>query len=364
MILFIDGSSLLSTCYYATLPKQMLFEKDEEKKKAMYGQIMQAPDGRYTNGIYGMMRMLLSLLKNQKPGHVAIAFDKSRDTFRRDIYPEYKTNRGATPAPLKEQFLTAEQMLEDCGFAIMYSDEYEADDLIGSLVAKTAGKAPIRLVTKDQDYFQLVDDAHDVRLWLYMPDRQKAENVNRMYRGAWAGFLGQQPFADAIPPSTAEFTEETAEDYYGARPVLVPDLKGLGGDSSDNIPGVRGVSAATASPLLKEYEGLEGIYEAIDNCGGNQKEEKELALFWKKALGISRSPIKALKEGRDAAFLSRKLATIKKDCPVPVDMDAMSTTGIRWKALDSWFAELGMHSLRNKLGPWQQDLGSYNGNLP
>lgn len=341
MLLLIDGSSLLSTSYYATLPKSIMFEKDPEKKRAMYPQIMHAPDGRYTNGILGFMRSLNSMLKKQKPTHVFIAFDKTRATFRRQLYPEYKAQRKETPEPLKEQFVTIENMLIDGGLAVEFSDQYEADDLIASVVEKYKGHESIRIWTKDQDYFQLVEDACDIRIWMPM-DKTKIQELNTKYRGLF-GYSSDMQFI--APENVFEFTEDTVEDYFGVHPTLVPDYKGIAGDTSDNIPGVKGVSSA-AIPLLKEYGSVEGVYEALDDCDEVPTKEKELSAFWKDSLGIKRSPLKALKEHKEDAILSKQLATMKKDCALSHDYESLKTDKIKQDKLNEWYTTLGMESLK------------------
>lgn len=340
MLLIIDGSSLLSTCYYGTLPKQILFEKDPEKQKEHYDKILHASDGTYTNGIYGFIKTLLSLINEQKPLYVMIAFDKSRDTFRRKIYADYKGQRGVTPDPLKQQFITLEKLLEDAGFAVEYSDDYEADDLAGTAADKFADLMPVRIYTRDQDYFQLVDDYRNVRLWLVMQKDKRDELVNN-----YLGLFIDSDFSynKSVPNNCFEFTEATTEDYYGVKPSLVPDLKGITGDPSDNIPGVKGVSSA-AAPLLKEYGSLEDIYKAIEECK-NDKEEKEMGIFWKSGLGISRNPLKALKEHKDTAFMSKNLATIRKDCTLKNTVDDMAISNVNMTRFKELCLALDIKSL-------------------
>ena len=337
MLLIIDGSSLLTTNYFATLPKQILFEKDPEKQAAYYDQIMQSSDGIYTNGIYGFLKTLLLLQKFQNPTHIMIAFDKSRDTFRRRIYADYKGQRGATPEPLKQQYITLENLLQDAGFAVEYSDEYEADDFAGTAADKFCELMPVRIYTKDQDYFQLVNDSKNIRLWLVVQKEKRDALIEKYCNSAIGEDISQY---NSAPPTCFEFTELTTEDYYGAVPSLVPDLKGITGDTADNIPGVKGVSSA-ASPLLKEYGSLEGIYEAIDTCSN----EKVLTDFWKNGLGIKRNPLNALKEYRDLAFLSRDLATIRRDCPLTHSIEDMAVSNVNSDKFRQLCLELDMKSL-------------------
>ena len=120
MFLIIDGSSMLSSSYYGNLPKQILFAKTEEERAKHYDKIMHAPDGTYTNGIFTMLRTVLKILKKQKPDHIAFVFDKTRNTFRRELYADYKGTRGETPLPLKQQFILAEEMLQEMGFPVFF----------------------------------------------------------------------------------------------------------------------------------------------------------------------------------------------------------------------------------------------------
>ena len=165
MFLIIDGSSMLSSSYYGNLPKQILFAKTEEERAKHYDKIMHAPDGTYTNGIFTMLRTVLKILKNQKPDHIAFVFDKTRNTFRRELYADYKGTRGETPAPLKQQFILAEEMFKEMGFPVFFSDQYEADDFAGSITEKFWQQDSIVLMTKDVDYLQLVSDEKNVETW-------------------------------------------------------------------------------------------------------------------------------------------------------------------------------------------------------
>lgn len=173
-LIIIDGSSMLVTAYYGNLPKALLFEKDPEKKKELYSQIMKNEHGRYTNALYVMCRTLDKIMAEQKPSHIAIVFDATRDTFRREIYPNYKGNRGETPEPLKEQFISAEKMLHEMGYPVFFSTEYEADDLAGSLAKRFESEIPVRIITKDHDYLQLVTD--NTLLWLLQKTRIRRPN--------------------------------------------------------------------------------------------------------------------------------------------------------------------------------------------
>ena len=126
-LVLIDGSSLLSSCYYGTLPNEIRFEKDPERQKAFYPKILHDANGRYTNGMYAMLKIIRKIIEKQAPTHIAFAFDKSRDTFRRKLYPEYKAQRKPTPEPLREQFIQMEELLKEIGFQVVISDKLEND---------------------------------------------------------------------------------------------------------------------------------------------------------------------------------------------------------------------------------------------
>lgn len=338
--ILIDGSSMLVTNYYGNLPKALLFEKDPEKKEKLYSQILHNSKGQYTNAMYGMMRTILKIIEEQKPTHMMFAFDKTRDTFRREKYPDYKGNRSETPQPLKEQFENMENLLEAMGFKVFYDDSYEADDIVGSVVTKFEKEIPSYVITKDHDYLQLVSDY--TRVWLIQTKQETADELADKY-GAEYGWNRKLA---RIPDKAFEVTPRLCLLEYGVRPQQIPDLKGIQGDSSDNIPGVKGVSSA-ALPLLAKYGNVEKIYEAIDSCD-NDKELKALAAGWKEELGISRSPLKALMEYRDMAFLSKDLAEIRRDYPIADSLDNFRINIDKEKS-KSLFEEYGFKSLLEKL---------------
>ncbi|MCR5556330.1 MAG: 5'-3' exonuclease [Butyrivibrio sp.] len=338
--ILIDGSSMLVTNYYGNLPKALLFEKDPEKREKLYSQILHNDKGLYTNAMYGMMRTILKIIAEQKPTHMMFAFDMTRDTFRREKYPDYKGNRGDTPEPLKEQFVNMEKLLEEMGFAVFYDCKYEADDIVGSVVSRFEKEIPSYIITKDHDYLQLVSDY--TRVWLIQTKQETADELQSKYGAEFGWSRSLVP----IPDKAFEVTPPLCLKEYGVRPEQIPDLKGIQGDTSDNIPGVKGVSSA-AIPLLAEYGTVEKIYEAIDECDGD-KALKALATSWKENLGISRSPMKALCEYRDMAFLSKDLAQIRRDFPLDETLDDFRISIDKDKAV-KLFNEYGFKSLVEKL---------------
>lgn len=338
----VDGSSMLSTCYYAVLPREIMFAKSEEEKQKHYDKILHAKDGTYTNAIFGMLKMVVSLMKKQQPDHIAFVFDKTRDTFRRELYAEYKGTRGVTPEPLISQFILMEEILKDAGFQVLLSEQYEADDYAGSLVMRFRKEIPMILLTKDHDYLQLVNDEYNVRAWMVQTRQEKADELYKKYYS----FYGFKKDDINLPEKVFEYTSDTVLHEEGVRPEQIADLKGIQGDPSDNIPGVKGVSSA-APLLLREYGTVEEIYRSIHEAEADKKAIKELQDFWKNELGISRSPYKALTKtgeeelcGEKAAMLSKNLATMKTDIPIDMELDDFSAETYKEEKVREWLNKL------------------------
>ena len=244
----LDGSSLFFRAFYAL-------------------QLPPNARGVHTNAVHGFAMMLVKLLKELTPTQIVIAFDKSRTTFRTTLYPEYKGTRDKTPEELIAQIPLLKELSATLGIPFLEMDDYEADDIIGTLAtqAAEAGTETI-VVTGDRDALQLI------RTNLTVVLTKKGISDTRRY-------------------DTAAFEEE-----YGFAPIRLIDLKGLMGDSSDNIPGVPGVGPKTATKLLLQYESIENVLDHAAEASG-------------KKLSAS------LVEYRDQALLSKQLATI--ECNVP-----------------------------------------------
>ncbi|MBR4724452.1 MAG: DNA polymerase I [Lachnospiraceae bacterium] len=343
LLVLIDGSSLLSTQYYGNLPIEVLTAKTEEEKQQYYGKIMHSPKGVYTNAIYGFMRALLKICREQKPTHIAVAWDVTRDTFRRELYPDYKANRLETAAPLKEQFVLCQEILGKIGVRQFMSPTYEADDYCGTLSKQFENEIPVRILTKDHDYLQLVSDR--TNLWMIYSSIAKADELYKKYGISKDG---------SVPEKCFELTPRLVKSEFGVEPASIADLKGLQGDSSDNIKGVPGVGPATAVALIAHYKTVEALYGAME--GLDEAGLKNLAASWKD-IGISRSPIaKLIKEddneltGRKAAFLSKQLATIKRD----IDLEGLClddlSLNIDTNELQTIFDELDIKSIKADIG--------------
>lgn len=253
-LMIIDGSSLLFRAFFALPPL----------KSAL---------GTPTNAVYGFLTMLIKLYEEIHPDYIAVAFDKGRQTFRTEMYSEYKGNRPDAPEDLRPQFSLIQDVLKAMGICVIEEEGFEGDDILGSLSKKFASsELAVQIITGDRDNLQLVSDCSHV-------------------------FLTKKGISDML-----EITLENMQDLYGYGPDKVIQMKALMGDSSDNIPGVPGVGEKTALKLISEYGDLESIYENIDTISGKKLKERLL-------------------ENKELAFLSRDLATIKTDMDFSYELD-------------------------------------------
>lgn len=246
-------------------------------------------EGQPAQAVYGFTRFLIELLRQERPVHIACAFDESLTTsFRNDIYPPYKANRELPPEELERQLLACRRMAEALGITCFSSDRYEADDLIGSLATiHRNDEMPVTIVTRDKDLGQLIKP-QDV-LWDYAGDiRLDVGGVRKK---------------------------------MGVDPEIIPDLLGLMGDSVDNIPGVRGVGQKTAVALLQHFRDMEDLYGGL---------ERVAALKFRGAKTLAPK----LEAERDNAFLSRDLATIKCDIELGDSIDDLRWAGPSEQLLD------------------------------
>lgn len=264
---------------------------------------MRSPQGDFTNGVFTMMRGLENILNNQSPSHMCICWDISRDTFRRELYPAYKGTRSKTPDELKSQFALTQRVLNAMNIQQMKLRNYEADDLLGAIAKRYEQEISTVIFTKDQDALQLVSE--NTRLWLV------TDKAKDMYED-----IKLNPMHFNLPNNTVELSEVLVKHFYGVYPSQIPDMKGLDGDTSDNIPGVKGVGPKSIIPLLNEFGTIENLYDYLENTSENE------AKSFIKSIGISRSPYNSLMKmseteivGKISALLSKQLATIKTDIP-------------------------------------------------
>lgn len=254
-LVLIDGNSLSFRAFYA-LP------------------LLSNKAGIHTNAVYGFAMLLEKILKEEKPNHFLVAFDAGKTTFRHEKYSEYKGGRQKTPPELSEQFPYIRQLLDAYHIKRYELDNYEADDIIGTL-SKEADKAGFQtiIITGDRDLTQLTTD-----------------NVTIYYT--------KKGVTD-VDHYTPDFI---AEKYNGLTPNQIIDMKGLMGDTSDNIPGVAGVGEKTAIKLLNQFDTVEGVYEHLDEISGKKLKEK-------------------LQNSKEDALMSKELATINVDSPIEVKLE-------------------------------------------
>lgn len=301
--LIIDGSSMLSTSYYGNLPKSVQFAKTQEDKEQHYSEILQTSDGRYTNGMFTMIRSMFKLLRDVKPDYFAVAFDMSRNTFRRTELGAtfYKANRSNTALPLKEQFVQMQDFLRKIGVPVLCGPDYEADDYIASVVSNFESDKDLRIIvhTKDHDFMQLVSD--NVELWRPM----RKSRIDEM-------LVNHIVTADSIMfGNTVVYDADLVFQETGVYPNQIVDLLAIAGDSGDGIPGCKGVSSA-AAPLLRYSGSLNNLYTLIDACK-TKADELNIVTVLKQDYGVTRNPMNALKKYRDDVFLSQRLAQMKRD---------------------------------------------------
>lgn len=281
-IILVDGNNLLFRSYYAT---------------AYNGNFMKNSKGFQTNALFGFTNMINKIVLEEKPVYMIVAFDKGK-TFRHNEYSEYKGGRIETPDELKLQFPVAKELLEAMGIKYYEIDNYEADDIIGTFAeyCNKDERYEGLIISSDKDLLQLISDDVEMKLL-----KQK----------------------DYIRYNKTSFIEE-----YGITPDKIVDLKALMGDSSDNIPGVKGIGEKTALKLLREYKSLDGIYENLDKQTNSIKNK--------------------LETDKENAYLSHHLATIIKDVPVEINLEDIKYRNKDHKKLDELYENLEFYSFLKK----------------
>lgn len=283
-IILVDGNNLLFRSFYAT---------------AYQGIIMRNSKGFPTNALYGFINMMNKIIKEEEPSYILVAFDKGK-TFRHDKYLEYKAGRMEMPDELRLQFPKAKEVLDAFGIKHFEIDNYEADDIIGTLAKKVDEEDEFiaTIVSSDKDLLQLISDEVTVKL------------------------LKQSGYI--------MMTREEFKNTYQVEPIRMIDLKALMGDSSDHIPGVKGIGEKTAISLLAKYGSLDELYNNIDSVSGKTKEK--------------------LLADKDNAYMSYDLATIYRDVPIDFTLEDCKYKFINNDKLRAILEELEFHSLLKKIG--------------
>lgn len=295
--LLIDGNAMLNVFYYGSLPN-ILRNKDNP---IFYDQIEKNSMGIYVNAIKPFMKMVISFYQKLQVDHVAIGFDIGTETYRKQHYDFYKAQRTGTPLPLKEQIDFLYFNLKKMGFPAFADELWEGDDIIATL-AKQSIVSPsdkTYIITTDHDYFQMATE--NVNILLYIPNAQKAEILKAKYP---KNFITRKYF---IYDQSMIFAEEHV------LPIQIPDLKGLSGDTSDNIPGVNGIGEKTAISLLEIFGNVENIYTGVDNLS------EDYMINGLKTKGVSRAKLvyNKIKEGRESALMCKQIATVNNQVQLP-----------------------------------------------
>ena len=285
-LMVIDGNSLINRAFYGI---RMLTTKD----------------GQPTNAVYGFVNILLKLLDEEKPDALCVTFDRKAPTFRHLAYEGYKAQRKGMPDELAAQLPVLKDVLAAMNIPRYELDGWEADDLIGTIAARdTAAGWETVIVTGDKDSLQLVTDSTRVKL------------VSTR--------MGQT--------TTKEMTPETFQETYGFAPIHIVDLKALMGDTSDNIPGVKGIGEKTAMDLIQRYQSVEAIYADVEGVEAKPAVKKKLA------------------EGEEQARMSYDLATIRCDAPIDFSPEDARRREPDGPALYELFLTLEFNKLIDKMG--------------
>ncbi len=288
-ILVIDGNSIINRAFFGVRP-------------------LTTKQGKHTNAIYGMINIISRQLDALNPDYAAVAFDLKAPTFRHAMFKEYKAGRNPTPTELLEQFPDAKECLKMMGLHVLELPGYEADDIQGTVANFAHGLEDTEsyILSGDRDLLQLIDEKITVLL--------------------------------AGNSETKAYHEEEFVEKYGIPSAAFVDMKALMGDSSDNIPGVRGIGEKTAATLLQNFKTLEGIYENI--CDTR----------------ITKSVREKLESGKEDAFLSRKLAKIETNAPIEKTIEDLRYNGLDKPALYKKFTELELNSFITKFKLSKEDI--------
>lgn len=260
----IDGNSIINRAFYGIMGTKMLMTSD----------------GKYTNAVYGFLAIMFKILEDINPDYLAIAFDLKAPTKRHELYKEYKGTRKGMPDELAEQMPILKNILKAMNITIIEKEGYEADDILGT-IAKMAATRGIEatILSGDRDTFQLIEEQIKVRI----------------------------PHTKAGKTETEDYDLEKVKEIYGLPPKKLIEVKGLMGDTSDNIPGIPGVGEKTAIKLIKEYNSIEELYEKVEKGQDNLR-------------GALREKII---QNKELAVLSKKLGTIDTNAPINIKIEEL-----------------------------------------
>lgn len=299
-IVLIDGNSILNRAFYGIMGNKMLT----------------TPDGKYTNAVYGFLAILFKVLEDIEPEYLMVTFDLKAPTARHKLYDGYKATRKGMPNELAEQMPILKDILKSMNIKVIEKEGYEADDVLGTM-AKRAEKDgfDVTIVSGDRDTFQLTSNRVKVRI----------------------------PHTKMGKTETETFGREEVLKKYGVTPKQLIEVKGLQGDTSDNIPGVPGIGEKTALELVKKYKTIDGIYEAIEKSEDDLKPKAKERLL----------------ENKELAMLSRTLGTINLEVPIEENLEEFKIKEWNKEEVFSKFKELNFNrfidrfNLKSEEGPKQ-----------
>lgn len=285
--LLVDGHALIYRSFYG-FPKELTTRT-----------------GQLINAVYGFSKILLTAIQKEEPTHIAVAFDHPKPTNRHKEFEAYKANRPTMPEELQPQIQIIKDVVKALNIPQFEIEGFEADDLIGTInrTVESLDKELLTVIlTGDKDMFQLVDnDTH-----VYLPGRGRFSRDK-------------------------EYGAEDVKEKMGVTPEQITDLKGLMGDSSDNIPGVKGIGPKTAGALIKEFDSVEGVYKALES-GIESKT-------------FTPSVRKKLETDKENAFASKSLATIITDAPIKFVLDDCIVSAYNKEEISELFLSLDFKSL-------------------
>ena len=257
-LLLVDGNSIMNRAFYGIMGSKMLM----------------TADGTYTNAVYGFLAILFKIEEDLNPDYIAVAFDLKAPTARHKMYEGYKANRHGMPDELAMQMPIIKEILQDMNITIIEKEGYEADDVLGTLSKRGEKEGlEVTILSGDRDTFQLTSDHITVRI----------------------------PRTKAGKTEVEDFDKNKIMEVYGLEPKQLIEVKGLQGDTSDNIPGVPGVGEKTALSIVKEYGSIENLYKELE-AG--------------QALSIKGKTREKIIENKELALMSKELGTINVNVPI------------------------------------------------
>ncbi len=296
-LVVIDGNSILNRAFYGIMGSKML----------------QTADGTYTNAVYGFLTIMFKLVEDLQPKYMVVAFDLKAPTKRHEMYKEYKGTRHGMPDELASQMPIIKEVLSAMNIAVLTKEGYEADDILGTLSRfGESNDLEVVLLTGDRDSFQLATEKTIIRIPRTKQGKTETENFDR----------------------------EKIIETYGIEPKALIEVKGLMGDSSDNIPGVPGVGEKTALNLIKEYGDIDNLYAKIESGEATVKGKL----------------LENLVNNKELAYLSRTLGTIDVDSPIEKDLSKFEIVEWDKKKVLELFKTLRFNKFIERFGLENEDI--------